>query len=92
MFPARRKRPAQQLTAAGAKRPRLVKALMYSQKREVFSRGGHVDDNHKQWAALGAWFLGPKAENGDVFRDLLTRAVDSHIGFRRRLVTKENSN
>ena len=51
-----------------------------------------MDDNHKQWAALGAWFLGPKAENGDVFRDLLTRAVDSHIGFRRRLVTKENSN
>lgn len=57
---------------------------MYSQQRKVFSRGDHVVDKEKQWATLGAWFLGPKAENGDVFRDLLTEAVDSHIGFRHR--------
>ena len=84
MFSARRKRPAQQLATSVAKRPRLAKAPMYSHGRKVFSRGDHVVDKHKQWAALGAWFLGPKAENGDVFRDLLTRAVDSHIGFRHR--------
>ena len=65
-------------------RRRSVTASMYSQQREVFSRGDHVQDTQKQWAALGAWFMGPKAENGDVFRDLLTQAVDTHIGFRRR--------
>lgn len=59
-------------------------APMYSQQREVFSRGDHLDDTQKQWAALGAWFMGPKAENGEVFRDLLTQAVDNHIGFRRK--------
>ena len=81
---SRRKRPAQQLGGSGGKRPRLSKAPMYTQQRKVFSKGDHVGDKHKQWAALGAWFLGPKAENGDVFRDLLTSAVDSHIGFRHR--------
>ena len=87
MFSQRRKRPVRQLEAAGAKRPRLSKASMYSNGRAVFSRGKHVVDKHKQWAALGAWFLGPKAENGDVFRDLLTRAVDAQIGFRHRYVS-----
>ena len=57
---------------------------MYSQQREVFDRGHHLDDTQKQWAALGAWFMGPKAENGEVFRELLTQAVDNHIGFRRK--------
>ena len=37
------------------------------------------------------WFLGPKAENGDVFRDLLTKAIDSHIGFRHRYITITSS-
>ena len=84
MFKALQKKPAQQLTDAGARRPRLTKAPMYSYERIAVSRRHHVVDKHKQWAALGAWFLGPKAENGDVFQDLLTRAVDSHIGFRHR--------
>lgn len=84
MFSTRRKRPAQQLAAIGAKRPRLSKAPMYSPDRKVFARGDKLVDKHKQWAALGAWFLGPKAENGDVFRGLLTRAVDHHIGYRKR--------
>jgi len=35
-------------------------------------------------AALGAWFLGPNGENADIFQDLLTKAVNSHISFRRR--------
>ncbi|KAK2547035.1 L-tyrosine decarboxylase, partial [Acropora cervicornis] len=34
-------------------------------------------------AALGAWFLGPNGENADIFQDLLTKAVNSHISFRR---------
>ena len=57
---------------------------MYSQQREVFSREDHEVCRQKQWASLGAWFLGPKAENGEVFRELLTKAVDSHIRFRHR--------
>ena len=57
---------------------------MYSQQRKVFSREDHEVCSQKQWASLGAWFLGAKAENGDVFRELLTKAVDSHIGFRHR--------
>lgn len=73
----RHKRPVEESTDAGEKRARLSKAPMYSPYRL-----GRAQDKHKQWAALGAWFLGPKAENGDVFRDLLTRAVDKHVGFR----------
>ena len=38
---------------------------------------------HKPWAAVGAWFLGPKAENGDLFGDLVKSSVDSHILFRK---------
>ena len=89
MFSQRRKRPAAQLIASGAKRPRPSKSSMYSHGRAVFCRGDHKADKHKQWAALGAWFLGPKAENGDVLRDLLTQAVDAQIGFRHRWVHRD---
>lgn len=75
----RHKRPAEESTDTGGKRARLSKAPMYSPYRL-----GRAQDKQKQWAALGAWFLGPKAENGDVFRDLLTRAVDKHVGFRHK--------
>ena len=75
----RQKRTAEDVAAAGGKRPRLSKAPMY-----LPYRLGHALDKHKQWAALGAWFVGPKAENGDVFRDLLTQAVDKHFGFRHK--------
>ncbi len=30
-----------------------------------------------------AWFLGPRAENADLLRDLVVAALDSHAGFRR---------
>ena len=75
----RHKRPAEEVAVAGGKRPRLSKAPMYTPHRV-----SHAQGKHKQWAALGAWFLGPKAENGDVFRDLLTQAVDKHVGFRHK--------
>jgi len=82
MFSTNRKRPGYQLSTSGAKKPRLSKALMYSQSRRLYSRGREADQDHDRWAALGAWFLGPKAENGDLFKDLLAKAVDSQIGFR----------
>ena len=72
------------LSTSGAGKPRPSKALMYSQNRRLYSRGREADEDHDRWAALGVWFLGPKAENGDLFKDLLTKAVDSQIGFRHR--------
>ncbi|CAH3184250.1 unnamed protein product [Porites lobata] len=82
MFRRRRSSAREDDCNTETKRARLSKAPMYSQQREAFTRGDHVVDRQKQWASVGAWFLGPKAENGDVFRDLLTKAIDSHIGFR----------
>ena len=76
---------SQESAPVGSKKPRLsTTAPMYSQQRDVFDKGDHLDDTQKQWAALGAWFMGPKAENGEVFRELLSQAVDNHIGFRRK--------
>ncbi|KAK2567754.1 L-tyrosine decarboxylase [Acropora cervicornis] len=83
MFSTNRKGPGYDLSTSGAGKPRPSKALMYSQNRRLYSRGRQADEDHDRWAALGAWFLGPKAENGDLFKDLLTKAVDSHIGFRQ---------
>ena len=77
-----RKRTSKEVAVAGGKRSRLSKAPMYTPHRKVFCKG--AQDKHQPWAALGAWFLGPKAENGDVFRDLLTRAVDRHAAFRQK--------
>ncbi|XP_068718076.1 uncharacterized protein [Montipora capricornis] len=83
MFTTKRKRSAgYQLSTSGVRKPRLSKAPMYSQNRRLFSKTQPHVDEQKKWAALGAWFLGPKAENGDVFKDLITQAVDSHIGYR----------
>ncbi len=31
-----------------------------------------------------AWFLGPKAENVELLKELVTQAIDSHASFRRR--------
>ena len=91
MFRRRRSPAREDDCNTETKRARLSKAPMYSQQREVFTRGDHVVDRQKQWASVGAWFLGPKAENGDVFRDLLTKAIDSHIGFRHRYITITSS-
>ena len=41
------------------------------------------DCNRKPWVAVGAWFLGPKAENADLFRHLILKAVDSQVNFRK---------
>ena len=84
MFSTNRKGPGYDLSTSGAGKPRPSKAPMYSQNRRLYSRGCQPDEDRDRWAALGAWFLGPKAENGDLFKDLLTNAVDSHIGFRHR--------
>ena len=38
----------------------------------------------KPYAAVGAWFLGPKAENANIFTDLATKAFNAHLHFRKR--------
>ena len=91
MFRRRRSSAREDDCNTETKQACLSKAPMYSQQREVFTRGDHVVDRQKQWASVGAWFLGPKAENGEVFRDLLTKAIDSHIGFRHRYITTTSS-
>lgn len=79
-----RKRTAPQVAGVGGKRQRIAKpAPMYSHRRNMFSKPDH--GRHKPWAALGAWFMGPKAENGDVFHDLVTQTINSQINFRRHV-------
>ena len=51
-------------------------------------RSKHQDGSRKHekpWAALGAWFMGPKAENGNVFHELVTQTIESQINFRRHV-------
>ena len=79
-----RKRTAQQVAGVGGKRRRIAKpAPMYRHRRNMLLKGDQ--SRHKPWAALGAWFMGPKAENGDVFHDLVTQTIDSQIKFRRHV-------
>lgn len=56
------------------------KAPMFTYRRSIVSKH---DVAAKPWAAVGTWFLGPKAENADVLRDLMTEAIDSHFNFRQ---------
>ena len=58
-------------------------SCMYEHRRHIFTKRAIKDDVAKPWAAVGTWFLGPKAENDDVFRDLMTSAIESHFNFRK---------
>ncbi|KAL4238900.1 hypothetical protein ACF0H5_003607 [Mactra antiquata] len=53
------------------------------QQSSVFGTYAHGQPYARQWAALGAWFLGPKAENIDVFNRLAIEAFNGHADFRR---------
>ena len=56
------------------------KAPMFTYRRSVFSKH---DIEAKPYAAVGTWFVGPKAENADIFKELMTGAIDSHFDFRQ---------
>ena len=77
--------PRKKSNRKGGKKPRKGKARMYDHRRPIFSKRALQDDVEKPWAAVGTWFLGPKAENADVFTDLMTEAINSHFNFRKRL-------
>ena len=43
-----------------------------------------VDGDHQDFSpATAAWFLGPKAENGELLRELVMRCLDEHTDFRK---------
>ena len=54
---------------------------MFTHRRGVFSKRAVSDDVAKPWAAVGTWFLGPKAENADVFIELMKDAIKAHMDF-----------
>ena len=42
-----------------------------------------IGDSYKeQWKALGGWFLGPRAENRDVFMDIFKDVFAKHVELR----------
>ncbi|KAL4229059.1 hypothetical protein ACF0H5_012097 [Mactra antiquata] len=51
-------------------------------QKQIYESYPHGDAYAKQWAALGSWFLGPKAENIDVFNKLAIEAFKGHANFR----------
>jgi hypothetical protein len=57
------------------------KTPMYQHRRPNFDR---LEDKRKPWAKTGAWFLGPKADNGDVFKGFVNKAIETHIKYRQR--------
>lgn len=75
--------PRKKSNRNGKKQPRKGKACMYDHRRHIFSKRALKDDEAKPWAAVGTWFLGPKAENADVFTNLMTEAIHSHFNFRK---------
>ena len=75
--------PRKKCSRKGKKEARKGKACMFTHRRHIFSKRAIEEDVAKPWAAVGTWFLGPKAENADVFTDLMTTAIDSHFNFRK---------
>ena len=61
---------------------------MFTHRRGIFSKRAVSDDVAKPWAAVGTWFLGPKAENADVFIELMKDAIKAHMDFRQGYLTK----
>lgn len=54
--------------------------LFFSFSRSVKPLSNTYD---RQWIASAAWFLGPKAENLDIFNRLATKSFTEHGDFRR---------
>eukprot|EP00092_Neocalanus_flemingeri_P013687 GFUD01014760.1.p1 GENE.GFUD01014760.1~~GFUD01014760.1.p1 ORF type:complete len:1163 (-),score=280.67 GFUD01014760.1:114-3602(-) len=40
-------------------------------------------DTQEIWPKTAAWFLGPKAENNELLKELVTTAIDQHVEFRK---------
>ena len=53
---------------------------MYAPHRKAFSPR---EDFAMPWAKVGAWYVGPKAENEEIYKEMVLKAVDSHLDFRK---------
>ena len=64
------------MSSAGCKRK-----AMFTQRRECFSPRGDLPD--MPWAKVGAWFVGPKAENAKIYKEMVLKSLDTHLEFRK---------
>lgn len=53
---------------------------MYAPRRKAFSPR---EDFTMPWAKVGAWFVGPKAENEEIYKEMVLEAVDAHLDYRK---------
>merc|ERR1719483_669919 len=70
--------PAIKKFSAVAKRVMMVKKVQTAVTTVVDG-----EDSQEIWPATAAWFLGPKAENLDLLKSLVTKALDEHAEFRK---------
>lgn len=66
--------------AENKERKRKGPSPMFIHRQNAFSRRSI---EAKPYAAVGTWFVGPKAENSDIFTSLMNEAIESHFQFRR---------
>ncbi|XP_015765461.1 PREDICTED: uncharacterized protein LOC107344318 isoform X2 [Acropora digitifera] len=55
---------------------------MYAPGRRAFSPR---EDSQvaMPWAKVGAWYVGPKAENEEIYKEMVLKAMDAHLDFRK---------
>ena len=55
---------------------------MYAHGRKAFSPR---EDSQvaMPWAKVGAWYVGPKAENEEIYKEMVLKAMDAHLDFRK---------
>ena len=53
---------------------------MYDFRRPALSPG-HLES--KPWAKVGAWYIGPKAGNEKIYKEMALDAVNEHLDFRK---------
>ena len=53
---------------------------MYAPRRKAFSPREVFT---MPWAKVGAWYVGPKAENEEIYKEMVLKAVDSHLDYRK---------
>ena len=70
--------PAKKKFSAVAKRVMMVKQVHAAVTTIVDG-----EDSQEIWPATAAWFLGPKAENLELLKTLVTKAIDEHAEFRK---------
>ena len=55
---------------------------MYAPGRKAFSPPEDFQVT-MPWANVGAWYVGPKAENEEIYKEMVIKAMDAHLDFRK---------